>query len=168
MKAKHPIIIALLIVLSCNVSNVFSQATSSEITTPASSGPNTPFDPLTPGFDFLGWAPGVQQPLEIRTDDQDRPQPINWFTRTMARMQIFEDPDNPDAVNSGFVGIGDFDFVMFGSGSYQTRSPQHLLHLHLEPETELNDVYEQWTNKLTTSESDHGLLMGLEGHVAHI
>ena len=86
-------------------SAAFGQATSSDPTQPGIA--NTPFSAL----DFLGWAPNVFMPLEIRTHEIARPQQINWFTQTLARLQIFEDPNNPGAFNAGFVGIGDFGFV---------------------------------------------------------
>jgi hypothetical protein len=146
------------ILLLC-VDKSFSQSSSASIGNVPSTG--------YPNFDFLGWASGsnallatggtISIPeLVIKNDD---PMSISFYTNAGGgyynlRMWIKDDGGmntttngNP---NDGFVGIG--DFTITGS------SPQHLLHLL---DKDINNVYEQFTNKTSDHKETDGLLVGI-------
>jgi len=144
-------------VLILNLSNnlMYSQSTSTGV--PAF------FNVPSGTGDFLGWSFGTFRPLEIRNDNTGSPFPINWYTQSIARMQIYEDVYGNNPQYNGFVGIGDFGFTI--GAVTQSDMPKQLLHIHDNTHTV---SYTQWTNQITSSLANHGLLVGNNGTEAQI
>jgi hypothetical protein len=99
--------------------------------------------------DYLGWDNSVLIPLDIRTNNDAHPQPINFYTKNgFPRMQIFDSLGMP---NGGNVAIGYFSVL--------TNGPQSLLHLD-QQDTLPNCI--QFTNNSTgNTTSKEGFQVGI-------
>ena len=79
--------------------------------------------------------------------------PINWYTGTVPRMQIYDGSGNPNL--DGNVAIGDFDLY----AGPQDTIPQSLLHMHKAGK---KYVYHQFTNTTTGVTASDGFKVGID------